>query len=99
MTHQQLVNWCVDYINAQSQSMAFQTPSTPINRRPQKQRGISDVHACIRGKFISIEIKIDKDKQSKDQLQFEQQTIAALGEYWLIRYQDDLINKVQNARW
>ncbi len=32
------------------------------------RKGVSDIHTCIRGFHVSIEIKIGKDKMNQDQI-------------------------------
>lgn len=44
-------------------------------------RGIADIHACVNGKHISIEVKIGKDKQSDEQKNMQDSVIKAGGLY------------------
>jgi hypothetical protein len=61
------------------------------------KRGTADIMGVIRGKAISIEVKIGKDRQSKAQRQVEQSVSDAGGLYYVARnFQDtyDWINQL-----
>lgn len=47
--------------------------------------GTADVCACLNGKYVEVEFKVDGNSQSKAQLIREQEVILNEGEYWLIR--------------
>ena len=49
------------------------------------RRGIGDIIACINGKFVMIEIKVGKDKQSEFQKSVEKDVKKAGGEYWIVK--------------
>ncbi len=44
-------------------------------------RGTADIHACINGLHLSIEVKIDQDKQSDYQKETQRQIVKARGLY------------------
>jgi hypothetical protein len=46
------------------------------------QRGTADISAVINGRAVKIEVKM-KDKQSPDQIRYQQQVERAGGCYWL----------------
>lgn len=52
--------------------------------RKNNSRGIADIIACINGKYIAIEVKIGKDKQSKYQIDFEAKIKSSGGKYWKV---------------
>lgn len=53
-------------------------------RKSATARGTADIHACIDGKHVSIEIKIGDDRQSDAQKQCEKQVREAGGIYLLV---------------
>jgi hypothetical protein len=57
-------------------------------------KGAPDIVAVIGGKYIGIECKIGKNKQSEHQKEFERKLKIAGGEYWLIYTIDELILKL-----
>ena len=61
-------------------------------------RGIGDIIACIDGKFVMIEIKAGKDKQSEYQKAVEQQVNEAGGIYWIIRTPNEFIAKFKGLQ-
>lgn len=57
--------------------------------RSSVKRGTADIHAVYRGKHLSIEVKIGKDRQSEEQKEIEQEIISAGGLYFIARnFQD-----------
>ncbi len=57
--------------------------SLGIRRKlPEKERGKSDILACIRGHYVAIEIKIGKDRFSDDQLAFKARVLKSGGMYF-----------------
>ena len=63
-----------------------------VKRIPsQATLGTSDLKACIMGKFIAIEIKFGKDRQSDVQKNYEQAVTEAGGEYLIVRTLDDFV--------
>ena len=53
--------------------------------RPSTTRkGTADIHACYKGRHISIEIKTGRDKQSEEQKQTEFDVLNAGGLYWIV---------------
>lgn len=57
--------------------------------------GTPDVICCILGRFIGIEAKSPKGKQSDFQKQHEELIKNNQGEYWLIRSIEELMEKVR----
>src|SRR3990172_5951663 len=52
--------------------------------KSQTSAGIPDIIACINGKFVGLEIKVGKDKQSPAQKTQEDRIKSAKGHYLLI---------------
>lgn len=55
------------------------------------QKGTADISATIRGRSVRIEVKM-KDKQSPDQVEYQNQVEAAGGLYWLVRSFDEFLS-------
>lgn len=55
------------------------------------KRGIGDIIACIYGRFVMIEIKYGKDRQSVHQKSVQKQVTKCYGHYWLVKTFDDFI--------
>lgn len=55
------------------------------------RKGTADIHACIRGKHYSIEVKTGKDTMSDDQKETQSDVIKAGGIYLVAGNLDDLI--------
>ena len=64
--------------------------------RPAPTKGISDIIACIRGKYYSFEIKVGRDIQSEVQKTFQQKVESSEGRYYIIRSYDEFF-KIFNA--
>ena len=47
--------------------------------------GSSDLKAIIDGRFIAIEVKYGKDRQSAPQAEYEAKIKASGGEYWIVK--------------
>lgn len=47
--------------------------------------GTADIHACIKGKHVSIEVKIGKDKLSEDQIETMASVVKADGLYFVAK--------------
>ena len=52
--------------------------------------GSPDIIAVIGGKYIGIECKIGKGRQSPSQIEFQEKLENAGGEYWIVRQLEDL---------
>jgi hypothetical protein len=79
-------------INFTAGCMAFRVnnggvydPTKKVFRTPKNgTKGISDIIACIKGQYLSIEIKTGKDAQSEGQILFENNVIKAGGKYIIV---------------
>lgn len=48
-------------------------------------KGTADIHSCIKGVHVSIEVKFGRDKQSEEQLRTEHEIVQAEGLYFIAR--------------
>lgn len=55
--------------------------------------GIPDIVACIKGRFVGIEVKQANGHQSDAQKVCEKNIREAGGEYWLVYSYEDFIDK------
>lgn len=63
---------------------------------PQRQRGVSDLLACSpTGRFIAIEVKIKRNRPTKEQLAFIQEVRKRGGIGFVAYSLDDVINKLK----
>jgi len=62
-----------------------------IHRGGNTEKGLPDIWACIRGKFVVIEVKAGKDKMSEHQEARRQEIERAKGVYFVARSTDDFI--------
>ena len=46
------------------------------------RKGVADIIACIRGRYVAIEVKFGKDRMSKDQQEYSEAVEAAGGYYF-----------------
>jgi hypothetical protein len=54
------------------------------HRKSQTTKGVADVIACIRGRYVELEVKAGRDKPSVYQLQHQQEIQRAKGVYEFI---------------
>jgi len=54
------------------------------------KKGCPDIIVCKSGKFIGLEVKTEKGRQSENQKQAEQEIIKAGGEYYIVKSIDDV---------
>ena len=60
-----------------------------IHRGGNTEKGLPDIWACIRGKFVVIEVKAGKDKMSEHQEARRQEIERAKGVYFVARSTDE----------
>lgn len=63
-------------------------------RKGVQRRGIPDIIGIIDGRFIGIEVKIGRDRQSADQKEVEQEINDAGGVYFIAKSYDDYLEKI-----
>jgi Holliday junction resolvase-like predicted endonuclease len=66
-----------------------------VHRKGNTQKGLPDIIACLRGKFVAIEVKSGNDKQSDWQKIVEQEISGAKGEYWIIRSTENFLENFE----
>lgn len=57
--------------------------------------GIGDICAVIRGRFITIEVKIGRDRQSPEQIKFQKEVEASGGVYLIAKSWVGFIEKIK----
>ena len=60
--------------------------------------GLPDIVVIIKGRFIGLEIKQPKGKQSPEQKSFEESISKAGGFYFIIRSLDDAIKAIESIK-
>ena len=64
-----------------------------FRRMPKHSRnGIPDIIMIVQGRFVGLEVKMPKGKQSASQVEFENDCKAAGGYYYVVRSLEDVIN-------
>ena len=67
-----------------------------IYRAGVQRKGIPDIIGIIDGRFIGIEVKIGKDRQSADQKEIEKEIVDVGGVYFIAKSYDDYLQKINN---
>ena len=86
-----LTRCIIDFLNSQNGCCCFRISNEGILRidkngkafraNSSMQNGISDLISSVWGRFVSIEVKVNKDVQSDQQKEFERQIENARGYY------------------
>lgn len=101
--HNKLVDEILDYL-AKTGVLATDTDSSRYGRgagkRAKVRKGWSDITACLppHGKFLAIEVKIDTDVLSDDQILIRDQVVTKGGLHIEARDLDDVINGIKNYK-
>lgn len=66
-----------------------------VYRKGVQRKGVPDIIGIINGRFIGIEVKIGKDRQSADQKEIEKEINAAGGVYFIAKTYDDYLEKIK----
>jgi hypothetical protein len=86
LAHKRLFFW------RQNTAPAFDWKTKTFRRMPaHAMRGVPDIIVVKDGKFIGIEVKQPKGRQSPEQTAFQQQCEAAGGQYFIARSLDDVL--------
>jgi hypothetical protein len=56
------------------------------------RKGVADIICCIRGRYVAIEVKFGKDRQSEHQKIYEQAVVDASGYYVIAKDFDSFYN-------
>ena len=67
-----------------------------IHRAGNTEKGLPDIFACIRGRFITIEVKAGRDKMSDEQRKRRFEIERAKGVYFEARSTDEFIKWFEN---
>lgn len=60
---------------------------------PGLNNGQADVTLLLDGRYVAVEIKIGKDRQSQDQKDFEKSIKSSGGHYWIVRTWQEFYEK------
>jgi hypothetical protein len=61
---------------------------------PGDNPGLADIHICRDGRFIAVEIKIGRDRQSEPQMKYQRRVESAGGQYWIVTTPDDFTGRL-----
>lgn len=79
----------VEFAGNQHREFIRFTPSTT-------RRGTADVHGVMRGRHLSIEVKIGADKQSKEQIREQERITRAGGIYYIAKDMESFVRWFKN---
>jgi len=65
---------------------------------PGQNVGHADVSAIIQGRFVAVEVKIGKDRQSDKQKEFERELVKSGGVYIIVKTWEDFINQITTLK-
>lgn len=60
---------------------------------PGQNNGQADLTLVVNGRYVAVEVKIGKDRQSQDQKDFEKSIKASGGQYWIVRTWQEFYEK------
>lgn len=60
---------------------------------PGNQRGTADLTMVVNGKYVGVEVKIGKDRQSEVQKEFENKLTQSGGHYLIVKSWEDFYSK------
>jgi len=66
---------------------------------PRSARGSGDILCCMNGKWLEIEVKAKRDKQSEQQLDRERRIKAAGGMYFVVHSRDEFDRLAKEHGW
>lgn len=66
-------------------------------RKGVQRKGIPDIIAIIDGRFVGIEVKIGRDRQSADQKEVEREINESGGIYFIAKSYDDYLEKIKKS--
>lgn len=79
------------YFCSRIQSQGQYHPTRGRWIKSKVKRGIGDIIACVDGKFLMIEIKYGKDRQSPYQKAIEKEVQKSGGDYLIVKNINDLL--------
>lgn len=77
-------------------NMGVYDASRKIYRTSNTEKGTADIHGCLNGRHLSIEIKIGKDKQSEEQKKMQEKITLAGGWYCIAKTLDQFLTDFEN---
>lgn len=95
--HTEVINEIIDWLKVTNKAFAWKNNSGVFRKGARVVRfglpGSPDILGiCNDGKFLGIEVKIGKDKQRKEQLDFEDICRKLSGHYLVAKNLDDVVN-------
>ncbi len=69
-----------------------------VHRAGNTEKGLPDIWACIKGKFVTIEVKAGKDRMSVDQQARRFEIEKAKGTYLIARSTDDFLKQFESVK-
>lgn len=69
-----------------------------VHRKGNTERGLPDIIAVIRGRFVAIEVKAGRDKQSEYQRARQFEIEKAGGAYLIVRDTNDILQFMQDLK-
>lgn len=67
-----------------------------VHRGGNTEKGLPDIWCCLNGRFVVIEVKAGKDRQSDEQKHRQFEIERAGGVYLLIRSKDEFLKWFEN---
>lgn len=103
LSEKQIQNACLEYLQIlenQNKVYCYRTSSGAIKTAEGRyfktgKAGAPDITCCYKGRYIALEIKTGKGRQSKAQCEAEGKIRMAKGEYYIIRDLDTLTNLIK----
>ena len=96
-----LTKCIIDFLNSQDHCSCFRISNEGVMRtdkygkpflaKSSMQNGISDLIACVWGRFVSIEIKVATDRQSEAQKEYQKSIENAKGYYLIVKDFDSFL--------
>lgn len=102
MNETQLVKQILDYCKSQD-LLFYRTQAGMIKTErggmvKMGQAGTPDITGGVNGRYIAVECKVGKNKQTEPQKRFEQRAKKHNCEYWLIYSLEEFIEKLENFK-
>ena len=103
MNETQLVKQILDYCTLRD-LLFYRTQAGMIKTQKggmvkMGEAGIPDITGCVNGRYVALECKVGKNKQTESQKRFEEEKAKKHnGEYWLIYSLEEFIEKLENFK-
>lgn len=100
MNANQVTSAIIEYIqltgNAAHRINVIGVPLPGGKFRPSPNRGVADIIACIDGRYVGIEVKIGRDKQSVYQKKYQEDIESSGGIYFICSSLSNFIELFEN---